>query len=81
MIKFDIHDETRAPEASKPLLADPRQSYGMIPSLHAVMAEAPRLLEAYTTVHELCVKTSFDKDELTVVWQSVNVEHACARSR
>jgi len=77
MIEFDIHDETSAPEASKPLLADSRQSYGMIPSLHAVMAEAPGLLEAYKTVHELFVKTSFDKDELTVVWQSVNVEHAC----
>ena len=22
-------------------------------------------------------ETSFDKDELTVVWQTINVEHAC----
>ncbi len=41
------------------------------------MAEAPGLLEAYKTTHELVVNSSFDKDEITVVWQSVNVEHAC----
>lgn len=49
----------------------------MIPGLHAVMAEAPGLLEAYQTVHELFVNSSIDKDEFTVVWQSINVEHAC----
>jgi alkylhydroperoxidase family enzyme len=49
----------------------------MIPGLHAVMAEAPSLLEAYKSVHELFVNSSFDADELTVIWQSVNVEHVC----
>jgi alkylhydroperoxidase family enzyme len=49
----------------------------MIPSLHAVMAEAPGLLQAYKTAHELVVNSSFDKDEITVLWQTVNVEHAC----
>ena len=41
------------------------------------MAEAPGMLEAYKTVHELFVNSSFDKDELTVVWQTINVEHGC----
>lgn len=48
----------------------------MIPGLPAVMAEAPGLLEGYGLVHELFANSSFDKDELTVVWQTVNVEHA-----
>ena len=77
MIEFELHDESTAPEASKPLLADSKKAYGMIPGLHAVMAEAPGLLEAYKRVHELFANSSFDKDELTVVWQTVNVEHAC----
>lgn len=77
MIDFNIHDETTAPEASKPLLAKSKKANGRIPGLHAVMAEAPGLLEAYGKAHELFVNSSFDKDELTVVWQSVNVEHAC----
>lgn len=77
MTTFDIHDESTAPEASKPLLAESKKTYGMIPALHAVMAEAPGVLEAYKTLHGLFVETSFDPDEITVVWQSINVEHAC----
>ena len=77
MTEFTFHTEDTAPDASKPLLANSKKSFGMIPGLHAVMAEAPGLLEAYKTVHELFVNSSFDKDEITVVWQSVNVEHAC----
>lgn len=77
MTEFTLHTEDTAPEASKRLLAKSKKAYGMIPGLHAVMAEAPGLLESYQTVHELFANSSFDKDELTVVWQSVNVEHAC----
>ncbi|MBZ0112978.1 MAG: carboxymuconolactone decarboxylase family protein [Thermoanaerobaculia bacterium] len=77
MIDFTLHDETSAPEASKALLTDSKKSYGMIPGLHAVMAEAPGLLEAYKTLHELFASSTFDKDETTVIWQSVNVEHGC----
>ena len=77
MTKFTLHTEETAPEASKPLLADSKKSFGMIPGLHAVMADAPVLLEAYKTIGDLFVNSIFDKDEITVIWQSVNVEHAC----
>ncbi len=77
MTDFTIHTEDTAPDASKPLLANSKKAFGMIPNLHAVMAEAPGLLEGYTVLHELFANSSFDKDELTVVWQSINVEHAC----
>ncbi|HDZ74611.1 MAG TPA: carboxymuconolactone decarboxylase family protein [Aurantimonas coralicida] len=77
MTDFTLHDETTAPDDSKPLLAKSKAAFGRIPGLHAVMAEAPGLLEAYQKVHELFVNSSFDKDELTVVWQTVNVENAC----
>ncbi len=77
MTDFVLHDETTAPEASQELLAGSRRQNGMIPALHATMAEAPGLLEGYLTLHRLFLDSSFDKDELTVVWQSINVEHAC----
>ena len=77
MTDFTLHDENTAPEGSKELLAKSKAAYGMIPGLHAVMAEAPGLLEAYQQVHELFVNSSFDKDELTVVWQTINVENPC----
>ncbi|CAA0080437.1 Uncharacterised protein [Zhongshania aliphaticivorans] len=77
MTEFTLHTHDSAPEASKPLLAQSQKAFGMIPGLHAVMAEAPSLLEAYQRVHELFVNSSFNEEELTVVWQTINVEHAC----
>lgn len=77
MTDFPLHDETTAPEASKDLLARSKKQSGMIPGLHGTMAEAPGLLEGYQLLHQLFLDSSFDKGEVTVVWQSVNVEHSC----
>lgn len=74
---FKLHDQASAPEGSKPLLESSAKAFGMIPGLHAVMAEAPAVLEGYQQLHRLVMETSFDNDEKTVLWQSINVEHAC----
>ena len=49
----------------------------MIPNLHGALAEAPGLLNAYKTLHNFFAASSFNKEELTVVWQTINVEHGC----
>ncbi|RBP51094.1 carboxymuconolactone decarboxylase family protein [Arenicella xantha] len=77
MINFTLHTEETAPDESKELLAKSKKTNGRIPGLHAVMAEAPGLFAAYGAVHEQFMNSSFDKDELTVVWQTINVEHEC----
>lgn len=77
MSEFTLHTAASAPENAQPLLKNSQQSFGMIPNLHAVMAESPALLEGYQVLHGLAQKTAFDATELTVVWQSVNVEHDC----
>lgn len=77
MTDFTLHDQSSAPEASKPLLQDSAKAFGMIPNLHAVMAEAPTVLEGYQQLHRLVMETSFNSDEKTVLWQAINVEHAC----
>jgi len=77
MTEFTLHTEESAPEDSKPLLAEQKKTYGIIGGMAAVMAEAPGLLEAYKVVGDLFKNSSFDEDELTVVWQTVNVEHDC----
>lgn len=77
MTSFTLHDKNSAPEASKPLLDNSQKAFGMLPNLHAVMAEAPGLLEGYQVLHDLFLNSSFDADEKTVVWQTINVEHAC----
>lgn len=77
MSNFKIHDIESAPEKSKPLLENSLKTYRMIPNLHGALAEAPGLLEAYKTLHNLFAASSFNEEELTVVWQTINVEHEC----
>lgn len=77
MTKFTLHDHASAPVESKPLLEASVAAFGMIPNLHAVMAESPNLLEGYQKIHELFSQSSFNLDELTVVWQTINQAHDC----
>lgn len=77
MSTLKIHSIETAPEASKALLENSKKAYGMVPGLHGVLAGAPGLLDAYQKLHELFVNSSFNNEELTVVWQSINVEHDC----
>ena len=77
MTTFQLHDTETAPQDAKPILEGSQKSMGMIPNLHAVLAEAPQTLKAYGTLHELFTNTSLNNDEITVVWQTINVEHEC----
>lgn len=77
MSTFKIHTVDSAPEESKADLEDSLQLFGMIPNLHGVMAEAPGLLKGYKMLHDLFEASSFNAEELTVVWQTINVEHGC----
>jgi alkylhydroperoxidase family enzyme len=77
MTTLKIHNIETAPEGSKSLLENTLKANGMIPGLHGVLAGSPQLFEAYQTLHKLFSASSFNKEELTVVWQTINVEHAC----
>lgn len=77
MTTLKIHSIESAPKESKALLQDSQKAYGMIPGLHGVLAASPSALKGYQVLHELFVASSFNNDELTVVWQAINVEHAC----
>ena len=77
MTTLKVHNIETAPRKSKELLEESQKDYGMIPGLHGVLAESPGLFEAYKTIHELFVNSSFNNEELTIVWQTINVEHAC----
>lgn len=77
MLEFTVHTIESAPQEAKDLLKDSHASFGMIPNLHGVMAEAPAVLDAYKKLHELALATSFDNEEKNVLWQTVNVEHQC----
>ena len=77
MTTLKIHNIETAQEVSKALLEKSQKAYGMIPGLHGVLAESPQIFEAYQTLHQLFTDTSFNAEELTVVWQTINVEHEC----
>ena len=77
MTTLTIHTIESAPELSKPILEKSVKTNGMLPNLHGVLAGAPRILQAYQNLHEQFVNSSFDAEELTVVWQTINVEHGC----
>ena len=77
MSHFTIHTQETAPADSKALLEYSLNNFGLIPNLHGVMAEAPALLEGYQRLHGLFQATSLSAEELTVIWQTINVEHGC----
>ncbi|MCF6287578.1 MAG: carboxymuconolactone decarboxylase family protein [Candidatus Hydrogenedentes bacterium] len=76
-MEFKRHTKETAPIDSQPLLDGSIKDMGWIPNLHAVMADAPPVLEAYKTLGDLFTQTSFDAEELTLVWQTINIEHEC----
>tara|TARA_R110000782_G_scaffold18459_5_gene50781 strand:- start:804 stop:1340 length:537 start_codon:yes stop_codon:yes gene_type:complete len=76
-MKFELYTKDNAPEESKPLLKDSLELFGFVPNLHGVMAEVPGMLSTYKDLHNAFQATSFDKEELTVVWQTINIEHEC----
>lgn len=77
MTTFTKHTVETSPENSKAILAGAEKQMGVIPGLYAVMAESPEILKAYKELHQLFTATSFNAEELTVVWQTINVEHGC----
>ena len=77
MSNFKIHTLETVPAESKALAEGSIKANGMLPNLHAVMAEAPGLFEGYQVLHKLFTESSFDAEQMTVVWQTINVEHEC----
>lgn len=68
MSNFKFHTIETAPEGSKAILEGAQKQMGMIPGLYSVMAESPEILNAYKELHQQFTNSSFDAEELTVVW-------------
>ena len=76
-MSFPSHDLDSAPEGSKHLIENSIKGFGRLPGLHKVLAESPQAYEGYQVLGQLFQATEFDAEELTVVWQSINVENEC----
>lgn len=74
---FTLHNTETAPLESKDQLESIEKRYGAIPNLFGVLAEAPIAVEAYDTLGNLLMKSSFTPTERHVVWFTINTYHNC----
>ena len=77
MTDFTIHDESTAPDASKPVLTNARKKMGFVPNVFGALAEAPIAVEAYEVLNDLFVRSSFTPTERHVVWFANIYENEC----
>jgi len=77
MTDFKTHTVETAPEASKPILQKALDTKQFVPNLYATMAEAPALLEGYTTLATIFDKSDFSETERQVVLMTNNRLNGC----
>lgn len=77
MTKFTLHTPEAAPEASRPLLLEAKNSLGLIPNMFAGLAESPAALKAYTTLSGLFANTRLSPVEQQVVALATSIENQC----
>lgn len=77
MTNFTTHTIESAPEASKPILQGAKDALQFVPNLYATMAEAPALLQGYTTLAGIFDKTSFSETERQIILMTNNRLNGC----
>jgi AhpD family alkylhydroperoxidase len=75
--RFEIYNETNAPEGSRAALAETKKGWGFIPKLHAILAESPVALKGYDALFGLVGQSTLTPAEQQVVYQAINVFHGC----
>ena len=77
-LKLERVESGKAELLARAVLETARQKLGMIPNMHAYMANAPSLLEAYRTGYELFRGGSgFSPVEQEVIFHSISYENEC----
>jgi uncharacterized peroxidase-related enzyme len=77
-MKFLLHTQDSAPEASKPLLAQVESAFGFVPNLTATLAESPAALAGYlqlsATIQEY---SALSPQEQQIVMLAVSEANGC----
>lgn len=74
---FPIYTIDTAPEASKAALGHAKETFGFIPNLEGIFAQAPALLKGSMALWDLFESTSFSPIEQQVIYLTTNYEHEC----
>ena len=75
--RFTLHEKATAPDASRPFLEGAEKSFGFVPNLMKVLAEAPAALEGYMTLWGIFDKTSLSPAERQVIYLASIYENEC----
>ena len=74
---FPIYNINTAPEESKAALVQAKETFGFIPNLEGIFAQAPALLKGSMVLWDLFETTSFSPIEQQVIYLTANYEHEC----
>ncbi|SEN36210.1 uncharacterized peroxidase-related enzyme [Roseovarius tolerans] len=77
MKNFPTHTMDSAPADAKPILQAALKGYGFVPNLYATMAEAPAILEGYTTLSAIFGKTDLSETERQIILMTNNRLNGC----
>lgn len=77
-MKFALHTQDSAPEASKPLLAQVEKAFGFVPNLTATLAESPAALAGYLQLSGIIQEHSaLSPQEQQIVMLAVSEAGSC----
>lgn len=76
-MSYTVYSPETAPEASKEILRNAKGKFGFVPNILGIMAEAPALLKAYTTLAKIFDETSLNLTERQVVLLTASVVNGC----
>ena len=74
---FPIYSINTAPEESKAALVQAKETFGFIPNLEGIFAQAPALLKGSMALWDLFETTSFSPIEQQVIYLTANYEQEC----
>lgn len=77
MAKFTLHDSNTAPAGARDFIAGVEKKMGFVPSLYAVFAENPTVLNAYTQLADQLGKSGLSPLEQQIVTIAASVENEC----
>ncbi|MGD1925149.1 MAG: carboxymuconolactone decarboxylase family protein [Paracoccaceae bacterium] len=77
MTDFAKHTLETAPNTAKPILQAALKEYGFVPNLYANMAEAPAILEGYTTLSNIFGKAELSETERQIILMTNNRLNGC----
>lgn len=77
MTMFKVFTTENAPAPSNDTLKGLEKSFGFVPNVFAVMADAPAALNAFIAMNNLFAQTSLTPTEREVVQLTVSVENDC----